>query len=154
MLAAVDRDAHVRAARRRQALDALAFEQDREAVLVEQLEDVLAEIEGARLDADLFAQMSLDEAQLVRTALGEDTDSEPEQEAEPEADGFGFSIDFAADEDATGEAAEDAEDAEAEVEAEVVRLQAELERSRRVQAALERYLELVSQQPVGEAGTR
>jgi hypothetical protein len=149
----------VRAARRRQALDALAFEQDREAMLVEQLEDVLAEIEGARLDADLFAQMSLDEAQLVRAALGEDIDTGTEQEAEPEGDGFEFSIDLDADEAGTGEDAEDAED---EVEAEVVRLQAELERSRRAQAALQRYLELVSQhpaqqpaqQPVQEAGTR
>ncbi len=149
----------MRAARRRQALDALAFEQDREAMLVEQLEDVLAEIEGARLDADLFAQMSLDEAQLVRTALGEDIDAGMEQEAEREADGFEFSIDLDADDAGTGE---DAEDAEAEVEAEVVRLQAELERSRCAQAALERYLELVSQQPaqqpaqqpVREAGPR
>ncbi len=138
MLPPVDRDAHVRAARRREALDALAFERDREAVLVEQLEDVLAVVEGARLDADLFAQMSPDEAQLVRTALGEDTDSEPEQEEEPEADD-------------EAETDESAEDAEAEVEAEVVRLQAEIEGSRRAQAALERYLELVSRQPVGEA---
>jgi chromosome segregation ATPase len=145
MLAPVDRDAHVRAARRRQALDALAFEQDREAVLVEQLEDVLAEIEGARLDTDLFAQMTADEAQLVRTALGEDTAYEPEEEEEPDSD---------ADDAGTDEAAEDAEDPEDEVEAEVVRLQSEIERSRGVQAALERYLELVAQQPVGEAGAR
>src|SRR2546423_13254656 len=67
---AVDRDAHVRAARRRQALDALVFEQEREAMLVEQLEDVLAEAEGARLDVGLFAQMSPDEARLVQAALG------------------------------------------------------------------------------------
>ena len=143
MLAPVDRDAHVRAARRRQALDALAFEQDREAMLVEQLEDVLAEIEGARLDAALFAQMSADEAQLVRTALGEDTDFEPEPEADLDTGAAG-----------TPEDADDTEDAEAEVEAEVGRLQAEVERSRRAQAALERYLGLVSQQPVGEAGNR
>jgi hypothetical protein len=141
MLAQVDRDAHVRAARRRQALDALAFEQDREAVLVEELEDVLAEVHGARLDAELFAQMSLDEAQLVRTALrvDDDADADPE-EPDPETDN-------------EAEALED-EDAEAEVEAEIMRLQAEIERSRSTQAALERYLELVSQQPAGEAGTR
>jgi hypothetical protein len=140
MLAPVDRDAHVRAARRRQALDALTFERDREAVLVEELEDVLADVDGARLDADAFAQMSLDEAHLVRAALGEDehTDAGPEQEAET----------------GTGEAVEDAESAEDEAESEVVRLQAEIDGSRRAQAALERYLELVSPQPAGEAGTR
>jgi hypothetical protein len=37
------RDAHLRNARRRQAQDALAFERDREAMLVSELEDILAE---------------------------------------------------------------------------------------------------------------
>ncbi len=46
-----NRDAHLRAARRRQAQEALAFERDREAMLVSELEDVLAEAEGPRLDA-------------------------------------------------------------------------------------------------------
>jgi len=125
-----DRDALVRAARRRQALDALAFEQDRAAMLAEQLEDVLAEVEGARLDAALFAKMSADDAGLVRAALGEDRAPQPDEDAEP-----------ADDDDAETGADQD------DVEAEIVRLQEELESSRRAQAALEQYLELLSEAP-------
>jgi hypothetical protein len=125
----VNRDAHVRASRRRQAVDALAAEQDREAMLVEQLEDVLAEADGARLDADLFAQMSPGDASLARTALGLDEDPGPE--AEPEDD-----------EAETGAADPD------DLEEEIARLQDVIESSRRVQAALERYLALLSGQPV------
>jgi hypothetical protein len=138
MSASLDRDAHVRAARRRQAVDALAFEQDREAMLVGQLEDVLAEVEGARLDADLFAQMSPDDAGLVRAALGQNVNADPD-EAEPEDDDFGFPVDFDAGEAETNETEQD------DVEEEIARLQAELGSSRRVQAALERYLELLSE---------
>jgi hypothetical protein len=133
----VDRDALVRASRRRQALDALAFERDRGAMLAEQLEDVLAEVEGARLDADLFAKMSPDDAGLVRAALGDDVDMEPEGEDPPGDDGFTFSLDVEDDEAGTDD-----------VEAEIARLQEELESSSRVQAALEQYLELLSKQPV------
>jgi len=142
---AVDRDAHVRAARRRQALDALAFEQEREAMLVEQLEDVLAEAEGARLDVGLFAQMSPDEARLVQAALGEAvngvTSQEAEEDVEPDDD-FGLSLDFE-DDDADLDAA-----ATDDVEAEVARLREVLESSRLAQAALQRYLALLSAQPV------
>jgi hypothetical protein len=129
-LGAVDRDAHVRAARRRQALDALAAEQDRETMLVEQLEDIVAEADGARLDADAFAQMSPDDARLARTALGLDGDADSDAEAEVD------------DEAETGAA--DPED----LEAEIARLQEVIESSRRVQAALERYLALLSGQAV------
>jgi hypothetical protein len=136
-LGAVDRDAHVRAARRRQALDALAAEQDREAMLVEQLEDIVAEADGARLDADAFAQMSPDDARLARTALGLDGDADSDPEAEVDGDDFGFSLDLEDDE-------ADPED----LEAEIARLQEVIESSRRVQAALERYLALLSGQAV------
>jgi hypothetical protein len=139
----VDRDAHVRAARRRQALEALAFEEDREAVLVEQLEDVLAEVEGTGLDAGLFAQMSSDDAQLVRAALGEVEVGGPGEEAEPDDDDFGLSLDFDDDDAETDAAGPD------DVEAEIARLQDVLESSRRVQAALRQYLALLSGQPVG-----
>jgi hypothetical protein len=133
----VDRDAHIRAARRRQALDALAAEQDREAMLVEQLEDIVAEADGARLDADAFAQMSPDDARLARTALGLDGDADSDAEAEVDGDDFGFSLDLEDDE-------ADPED----LEAEIARLQEVIESSRRVQAALERYLALLSGQAV------
>ncbi len=134
-----DRDAQVRAARRRQALDALRFEQEREAMLVEQLEDVLAEAEGAVLDAVLFAQMSADDARRVQAALG---GGEPWQEAEenvePDEDDFGLTFDLdddGADPDAT---------AADEFEAEVARLREVIESSRLVQAALQQYLALVN----------
>ena len=106
-------------------------------MLAEQLEDVLAEVEGARLDADLFAKMSPDDAGLVRAALGDDVDMEPEGEDPPGDDGLTFSLDV--------EAAEAGTD---DVEAEIARLQEELESSSRVQAALEQFLELLSKQPV------
>jgi hypothetical protein len=141
-LGSVDRDAHVRAARRRQALDALAVEQDLEAMLVGQLEDVLAEVEGARLDADLFAQMSPDDVRLVQAALGADLAAEPGEEPEPADDDFGFSLDLEDDPAQTGEVRAD------DVEAEIARLQEVLEASRRAQAALERYLALLAGQPV------
>src|SRR5258708_5891482 len=141
---AVDRDAQVRSARRRQVLDALAFEQEREAMLVEQLEDVLAEVEGARLDAGLFAQMSPDEARLVQAALGEAVNGgtwQEEEDVEPDDD-FGLSLDVE-DNDAHLAAA-----AIYDGEAEVARLREVIESSRLVQAALQRYLALLSAQPV------
>ena len=71
-LGSVDRDAHVRAARRRQALDALEFERDREEMLAVELEDVLAGVDGKRVDAAVFAQMSSEDVRLVREAIGGD----------------------------------------------------------------------------------
>jgi hypothetical protein len=137
-----DRDVQVRAARRRQALDALRFEQEREAMLVEQLEDVLAEAEGAVLDAVLFAQMSADDARRVQAALDGALNGalwqEGEESLEPDADGFGLTFDFdddGADPDAT---------AADEFEAEVARLREVIESSRLVQAALQQYLALVN----------
>ena len=136
-LGRVDRDAHVRAARRRQALDALAFEQDREVMLVEQLEDIMAEVEGVRLDAGLFAEMSPDHAKLVRAALGVD----PAAEADDGEAGVPHEL---------GAAEEEPDDAVEpdDVEPEIVRLQDEIEAARRVQAALRQYLELLSGRPV------
>ena len=122
----MDRDAQVRATRRRQALDALAFERDRAALLIEQLEETVASIEGARVDADLDAQLSPDDALLVRAALhlGNPDDvhcSEDEERDEHEEEG----------------------EEEDEDEQEIVRLQGELDSSGKLQAALERYLDLL-----------
>lgn len=136
----MDRDAQVRATRRRQALDALAFERDRAALLTEQLEEMVASIEGARVDADLEAQLSPDDALLVRAALHLDNlddvqDSEDEERDEDEDEGD--------DESEKGEAGEEEADLYAEEEEEIVRLRGELDRSGRLQAALERYLDLL-----------
>ena len=138
----MDRDAQVRATRRRQALDALAFERDRAALLIEQLEETVASIEGARVDADLDAQLSPDDALLVRAALhlGNPDDvhgSEDEESDEYEEEG----------EEEEGEEGEEdqheEEEDEDEDEQEIVRLQGELDSSGKLQAALERYLDLL-----------
>jgi hypothetical protein len=75
----VDVDDIVRTRRRQQALDALAFERDREAAVYGQLEDVLTELEGSRIDAAAYAQMAPEDVALVRHALdpaGDDDDTE------------------------------------------------------------------------------
>ena len=130
----MDRDAHVRAARRREALDALEFERQREVMLAEQLGDILAEADGPGLDASLFEQMSEEDASLVAVALGQvEPVFDPDEEDEEEA-GFG----------------DESEDG-AGVEEEAARLQEEIESSQRIQAALSRYLDLLAV-PAGPEG--
>jgi hypothetical protein len=122
----MDRDALARGARRRQAREALEFEREREAMLIEQLEDRLAEVEGPRLDEAAFAGMDPADAQLVREAL------------------FGPPAEELTDED-FGEYLADVDDPDdeedpAEAEAEVTRLEEQLAACRRRQRALESYL--------------
>ena len=62
-------------------------------MLVGELEDVLAEAEGPGLDAGVFAQMSLEDAELVRTALGQDAGSEEAEEPDEDDDGFAWLLD-------------------------------------------------------------
>ena len=99
---------------------------------------MVASIEGARVDADLEAQLSPDDALLVRAALHLDNlddvqDSEDEERDEDEGD----------DGSEKGEADEEEADLYGEEEEEIVRLRGELDRSGRLQAALERYLDLL-----------
>jgi hypothetical protein len=141
----MDREALVRASRRRLALDALGFEQDREAVLLGELEDLVAELEGARLDVDLFAQMSPAQAELVRAALGQDAGSDDDEEPPEAGAGDGSPL---VDRDAVGAGKPEADDIDDDdVADEILRLREELESSRRVQAALGAYLELLSAPP-------
>lgn len=65
----MDTDAIVRARRRQQALDALEFERDRETALLEQIDEVLTELDGPRIDAEAFARMEPDDVELVRETL-------------------------------------------------------------------------------------
>jgi hypothetical protein len=121
----VDRDAIARSQRRRQIEEALADEQRRELVLAERLEEVVTELEGARVDAEVFGRMEPEHVALVREvldapALFEDGDDQVE-------------LDDGAD-----------DDAEAEAEAEIVRLQSELTESRRRQVAYQRYVDALS----------
>jgi hypothetical protein len=127
----VDREAHVRAARRRQALDALEFERDREEMLTVELEDTVAGVDGQRVDADVFAQMSAEDVRLVRAALGDESavvERVNRDDLEPLVD-----IDAV----------------NHELEEEIARLEGELASSRRAQAALERYVEVLSGRDTG-----
>lgn len=122
----MDVEAIARAQRRRQAEEALEFERDREAVLHEQLEVIVAEVEGPRVDEAAFARMTPEEAELARSILesgrdGEDPDIDPDDEwydidetPQPEAESF---------------------------EDEVRRLEGEIAESRRLQRALTSYLD-------------
>ena len=115
-----------RAQRRRQAVEALEFERARAEALEEQLETIVAELDGPALDEDVFAAMAPEDVAIVRPALfGE----EPEPIEEP----GDWALEW---HEATADPAPDP----AEQEAEVARLQEEIEESRRRQEALGRYL--------------
>ena len=121
----MDRAAIAREGRRAHALEALAFEREREQALDAQLRQVVLEAEGAHVDALAFAQMTPADITRVREALGTVDGDAPEDEPldgdEPEG------------------AADDDDDAGPETE--IRRLEDELERCRAVQQALERYVE-------------
>ena len=122
----MDVEAVARTQRRRQAQEALEFEREREAVLQEQLEAVVGEVEGPRIDEEAFARMPPEDAELARQVLtsgldGEDPDLDPEDEwydvgetDEPEAESY---------------------------EDEFRRLQEEIAECRRLQQALQSYLD-------------
>jgi hypothetical protein len=120
----VDRAAIAREGRRAHALEALAFEREREQALDAQLRQVVLEAEGAHVDALAFAQLTPGDVSRVREALGtldgEALDDEPLEDDEPEG---------TADDDDVGP------------ETEIRRLEEELERCRAVQHALERFVE-------------
>ena len=120
----MDRAAIAREGRRAHALEALAFEREREQALDAQLRQVVLEAEGAHVDALAFAQLTHDDVSRVREALGtldgEALDDEPLEDDEPEG---------TADDDDVGP------------ETEIRRLEEELERCRAVQRALERFVE-------------
>lgn len=110
--------------RRRQIEEALEEEREREALLVERLEEVVLEEEGPRIDERVFARLDPGDAEIVREALGEHSPFFDEEAGDPDA--------FAA---------ADAEPNALDVEDELARLEAELADSRRRQLAFTRYLE-------------
>jgi hypothetical protein len=125
----MDVEAIARAQRRRQAQEALEFERDREAALEEQLEAVVAEVEGPRIDEEAFARMPSEDAELAREILasgsdGEDPDLDPLDE------------EWLVEGDTADEESESFED-------EVSRLQDEIAQSRRLQHALKSYLNVL-----------
>jgi hypothetical protein len=120
----VDREAMAREQRRRQVLQALEFERERESALVEQLHEVVAEAEGARVDEAAFATMDVDDVALVREALA----------AAAEDDEGLFELEASDEEDAD-------DDDPAFDEEEIARLEQEIELGRSRQRAYARYLE-------------
>jgi len=124
-LVAVDTDGIVRARRRQQALDALEFERDRETALLEQIDEVLTELDGPRIDAEAFARMEADDVELVRETLdpGYVTSEEERLELEGESP------------------AESARLRREEQEAERLRLRELVAECRRCQKALESYIQ-------------
>jgi len=94
-------------------------------MLTVELQDMVAEVHGPEIAGEVFAAMTPEDALLVRAALGGGERLDDEDDVEDEESG------------------EDPEDADAAGEEEIARLQAEIESSRRSQAALERYLELL-----------
>ena len=93
-------------------------------MLTEQLEETVATLDGAQVDTALYAQLGADDVELVRAALG---DNDLESGVDDHADAEPY----------------DDTDAAQQDEEEVIRLQDELDRSGRLQAALERYLEVL-----------
>jgi len=131
MVVSVDRDSIARAQRRRQAEETLDAERDRMAMLAGQIEELVAELIGARIDEEAFATMTPEDAETVRELLGAPPDFEVDEEwADDEVEGAEAGADDPA----------EAEDPAAELEAEISRLEAEIAVSRRRQQALERYL--------------
>jgi hypothetical protein len=124
---AVDREAMAREQRRKQVLQALEFERNREAALVEQLHEVVAEAEGARVDEAAFAQMDPDDVELVRDVLaggvGDDEDENP------------FAFEALDEPDAADDSADDEE--------EIARLEHEIAKGRSRQRAYARYLDVL-----------
>jgi hypothetical protein len=127
----VDRDAIARRRRRGQVLEALTFEREREAALRDQLEEVVLEQEGPRVDAEAFAQMQPDDVAVVRELLDDGWSLLDDEDDDDLTDDDG--LDVAADED------------------EVERLQGEIESCRARQRAFERYLDALESPPAEAA---
>lgn len=124
-LVAVDTDGIVRARRREQALEALEFEVAREVALLAQIEEVLTELEGPRIDAAAFEKMEAAEAELVRETLDPGRVESEDESLELEGE----------------DAADSARLMREELEAEGSRLRELAAESRRCQKALESYIQ-------------
>jgi len=125
----LDRRAIARAQRREQVLAALEFERARSDALREQLESIVAELDGPALDAEVFARLDPADVEVVRPVV---------QSPEPEPVDAGEWLSF--DEPGAEEL-----DVAALREEEIERLAGEIASSRGRQEAFERYLEALGE---------
>lgn len=121
----MEREEIARTVRRRQANEVLTFEREREETIREQIELVIAETEGGRIDAAAFARMSPEDAEIVKEEL---TPAPLEERSFFERDDV-IMLDDEGDERA----------------AELARLNEELEDCRRRVRAFEAYLEALGE---------
>lgn len=105
--------------------EAVEFEQEREAALLVQLEETVAELEGPRVDEEAFARMAPTDVDIVRTVLAGDPGEIPEEL--PDEDWL--------------TAEPDPEVESQELLAEIARLEEEIARAQRRRDAFERYLD-------------
>ena len=122
----MDNDAIAREVRRRQVQESLDFEREREQTLKEQVEIVITEVEGKRVDQAAFAHMTPEDAEIVSAEF-----NPPEVEFE-EDPSFFFDRDDLINLDDEPEVDPHAE--------ELARLNGEIEDCRRRQRAFESYL--------------
>ena len=132
----MDRKAIGRSARRKQALDALEFERERASSLEEQIEAIVADLEGPGIDEETFARMAPEDVEEVRAALLQTNDQALDVE-------WLELVEEDADDDSSGKP-RDGEEPEEDVAEELDRLHEEIAASRRRQVALERYLEALN----------
>jgi hypothetical protein len=125
----VDREAIGRARRRTLVLERLEDERNREAALVDRLEEIVTELVGPAIDQAAYAQLAADQVPVVREAIEGRED-----------DDYGTSWFSELEEDAVEDEEEDAFDAEAEI----ARLEGEIAASRSRQEALQAYLDAIS----------
>ena len=123
----MNREEIARAVRRRQVKETLDFEREREQTLKEQIEVVITEVEGRRVDEAAFAQMSPEDVEIVSMEL-----SPPAAEFEQDPSFF-FDRDdlFNLDDEPAVDPHEE----------ELARLNGELEECRRRQRAFDAYLD-------------
>ena len=129
----MDRQEIARAVRRRQVQETLDFEREREQTLKEQVEIVITEVDGKRVDDAVFARMSPEDVEIVSTEL-----SPPSVEYEPDPHFFIDRDDlFNLDEEPAVDPHEE----------ELARLNGELEDCRRRQRAFDAYLKALDEEP-------
>jgi len=124
-----------RAERRRRALEALELERNREAALRGQLQDMAAEVEGERVDAQALSRLSPEERETVRAAWTEAETADLDL-------GDGVAASWLDEEDERASPEEERQ----ERLAEIARLQEEIAASQRRQRAFQRYLHALLEQ--------